>query len=160
MASSAMAGTATGTRSPHRFHIPVMGTCFTIDTPLRVAKYGIDSALSLLDDVLIEQMRKYHSEQAGEPFTPIAASEPDCRARRITAYLNLLRTLVDRQVEELRTQRFQPGNDITRYFELLPDGPLKRRYQQMQVTADPERRRLPSFLQLWQHDAIHSVCPQ
>ena len=28
-------------RSAHTFHIPVMGTGFTIDTPLRVAKYGI-----------------------------------------------------------------------------------------------------------------------
>ncbi len=30
-------------RSEHTFHIPVMGTGFTIDTPLRVAKYGISS---------------------------------------------------------------------------------------------------------------------
>jgi hypothetical protein len=118
-----------------------MGTGFTIDTALRVAKYGIDSALSLLDDVLIEQMRKYHSEQAGEPFTPIPASEDDCRARRITAYLNLLSTLVDRQIEELRGQRFQPGSDIVRYFDLLPEGPLKQQYNHMQVTADPAKRR-------------------
>ena len=141
MASSATAGTATGTRSPHHFHIPVMGTGFTIDTALRVAKYGIDSALSLLDDVLIEQMRKYHSERAGEPFTPIAATEDDCRARRITAYLNLLGRLVDRQVAELRAQRFQPGSEIARYFELLPEGPLKQQFNHMQVTADRERRR-------------------
>ena len=44
------------TRSAHTFHIPVMGTGFTIDTPLRVAKYGITTVISLVDDLLIEQM--------------------------------------------------------------------------------------------------------
>ncbi len=34
-----------------------MGTGFTIDTPIKVAKYGISSVISLVDDVLIEQMR-------------------------------------------------------------------------------------------------------
>ena len=41
---------------PHSFHIPVMGTGFTIDTPLKVARYGISSVISLVDDVLIEQV--------------------------------------------------------------------------------------------------------
>ncbi len=40
----------------HTFSIPVMGTGFSIDTPLRVAQYGISSVISLVDDVLIEQM--------------------------------------------------------------------------------------------------------
>ena len=33
--------------SVHNFYIPVMGTGFTIDTPLKVAKYGISSVVSL-----------------------------------------------------------------------------------------------------------------
>ena len=40
-------------RSEHTFHIPVMGIAFTIDTALRVAKYGISSVISMVDDVLI-----------------------------------------------------------------------------------------------------------
>ena len=40
------------THPVHRFHIPVMGTGFTIDTPLKVARYGISSVVSLVDDVL------------------------------------------------------------------------------------------------------------
>ena len=44
----------------HSFHIPVMGTGYTVDTPLRVAKYGISSVISLVDDTLVEQMRKFH----------------------------------------------------------------------------------------------------
>ena len=51
----------TDNKSVHTFHIPVMGTGFTIDTPLHVARYGISSVVSLVDDMMIEQMRKYHS---------------------------------------------------------------------------------------------------
>jgi hypothetical protein len=43
--------------SQHTFHIPVMGTGFTVDSPLRVARYGIDSVISLVDDTLLEAMR-------------------------------------------------------------------------------------------------------
>ena len=39
--------------SLHSFHIPVMGLGFTIDTPLKVAHYGIDSVISIVDDDLI-----------------------------------------------------------------------------------------------------------
>jgi hypothetical protein len=42
----------------HTFHIPVMGLAFSIDTPVKVARFGISSVVSIVDDVLIEQMRK------------------------------------------------------------------------------------------------------
>ena len=85
----------------HSFHIPVMGTGFTIDTPLKVAKYGISSVISLVDDVLIEQMRKFHCQQAGEPYEMITDQDEDHRARRITSYLNLMDRLVKKQVNDL-----------------------------------------------------------
>jgi hypothetical protein len=44
-----------------------MGTSFTVDTPLKVARYGISSVVSLVDDVLVEQMRRFHSERDDEP---------------------------------------------------------------------------------------------
>src|SRR5450830_598380 len=95
--------------SPHTFHIPVMGTGFMIDAPLRVAKYGISSVISLVDDVLIEQMRRFHSENAGEPYEEIGNKDEDARARRITAYLNLLDRLIHRQVESLQASPFEAG---------------------------------------------------
>jgi hypothetical protein len=125
---------------PHTFHLCVMGTGFTIDAPLRVAKYGIDSVMSLVDDVLMEQMRKHHSTQAGEPYAEIADDDEDCRARRISAYLNLLNTLISRQVTALQASPFEPGSEITRYFELLPDSPLAREYREMLATADAAER--------------------
>ncbi|MBU4271513.1 MAG: hypothetical protein KKE86_05855 [Planctomycetes bacterium] len=126
-------------QSPHTFHIPVMGTGFMIDAPLRVAKYGISSAISLVDDVLIEQMRRFHCEREGEPYEKIPASDVDARARRITAYLNLLDRLVGRQVVRLQAAPFEAGSEVTRYFEMLPDGPLARTYREMQATADPRQ---------------------
>ena len=120
-------------RSAHTVHIPVMGTGFTIDTPLRVARYGISSVISLVDDVLIEQMRQYHCKASGEPYVPIEAREEDARARRITAYLNLVDRLVKGQTRKLRAAPFEPGSEITRYYELLPEGELKRAYRSMQA---------------------------
>ncbi len=117
-----------------------MGTGFTIDTPLRVARYGISSVISLVDDVLIEQMRKYHCEKTGEPYEEITDSDSDARAHRITAYLNLLDRLVTKQVEELRNSPFETGSEITRYYEFLPESRLKDDYQTMLETHDPEEK--------------------
>ena len=126
--------------SAHTFHIPVMGTGFTIDTPLRVARYGISSVISLVDDVLIEQIRKYHCDKAGAPYEKITDSDSDARAHRITAYLNLLDRLVKKQVKELRNSPFEEGSEITRYYELLPESSLKDDYYTMLETGNLEEK--------------------
>jgi len=117
-----------------------MGTGFTIDTPLRVAKYGISSVISLVDDTLIEQIREYHCRQEGEPYEQIKLRDDDSRARRMTAYLDLLDRLVARRVAALRASPFEPGSEITRYYELLPESPLKRAYRDMLASDDPQRK--------------------
>ena len=129
--------TDVASQRPHSFHIPVMGTGFTIDTPLRVARYGMSSVISLVDDVLVEQMRKVHCRKEQEPYEPIGSDDEDHRARRITAYLDLMDRIVHRQVRSLREAPFEPGSEISRYYELLPDSPLKRAYSRMLATADP-----------------------
>lgn len=128
-------------RSPHTFHLPVMGTAFSIDTPLRVAKFGISSVISLVDDVLIEQMRRYHCGRAGLPYREIEADEEDARAKRITAYLDLIDSLVQEQVKELQSSPFEEGSEITRYFEMLPETPLKEAYRRMCALPEgPEKK--------------------
>jgi len=125
----------------HSFHIPVLGLAYSIDTPLKVARYGIASVVSIVDDELTERMRKFHSEQNGLVYQPIFKDEPDSRARRITAYLNLLNSLVNKQFAELQQMPFNQGNDIDRYFELLPaSSVLKQGYELM--TEYPERKHI------------------
>lgn len=129
-------------RSPHTFHIPVMGTGFSIDTALKVARYGIPSVMSIGDDVLIELMRKYYCRKYERPYREIETAEEDYRARRITAYLDLVNELVDRQIGELKTAPFEPGSEITRYFEMLPESPLKLKYREMLEDSDPDTKQL------------------
>ncbi|WP_262247948.1 hypothetical protein [Parapedobacter soli] len=131
----------------HTFHIPVMGLGFTIDTPLKVARFGISSALSLADDHLLEQMREFYAAQTGRPFDPIPAKSEDHRAKRITAYLNLLKDIVDGQMERLRDGSFEQDSDLTRYFELLPEGaPMKNRYVTLRGSSGNERMELEAAL--------------
>jgi hypothetical protein len=127
----------------HTFHIPVLGLGFSIDTPLKVARYGISSVMSVVDDELIERMREYHSNENEEAFMPIKKTETDYRAKRITAYLNLAKKLVDRQFENLRHQPFEQGTDLCRYFELLPEtSQLKQGYDLMLEYPDEDKKEL------------------
>src|SRR3990167_6077753 len=127
---------------PHSFHIPVMGTSFTVDTPLKVARYGISSVISILDDRLLEELREYHCHRLGEAYLPIDRTEPDARARRVTAYLNLVHRIVNKQIEEVKNSPFQPGSEITRYFEMLDDvSEDKKRYVRMLEEPNPDVRK-------------------
>lgn len=126
----------------HTFHIPVLGLGYSIDTPLKVAHYGISSAISIVDDELVERMREYHAEKLKhKPYNPIPKSSPDCRAKRITAYLNLVNDLVNDQFEDVKNEPFEPGSNICRYFELLPEASqLRQGYELMMEYPDGERK--------------------
>ena len=104
----------------HSFHIPVMGLAFTIDTPVKVAHYGISSVISIVEDGLIEDMRKHYCGLHQLPYIAITEKQEDYRAKRITAYLNLVNILVKQNTEALRRQPFEAGKGIVKYFELLP----------------------------------------
>ncbi len=122
----------------HTFHIPVMGTAFTIDTPLKVAKYGISSVVSIGDDELCEVMREHYSKLNGISFIPIhKKDDTDYRAKRITAYLNLMHELVTKQFEELKASSFQEGSELYKYFSMLPENSrLKTRFNNMMKETD------------------------
>ncbi|WP_343743953.1 hypothetical protein [Chitinophaga sp.] len=121
----------------HTFHIPVMGLAYTIDSPVKVARFGISSVISIIEDRLIEMMRSHYYPTIGETYRPIPATEPDYRARRITDYLNLVNRIVKEQVAQLKNKAFEAGSEIVRYFEMLPEQhPLKQTYRQMTSTTD------------------------
>ena len=105
----------------HSFHIPVMGIGFTIDTPLKVSHLGIDSVISLVDDILIEKLRKMYCEKFELPYQEISDKFEDFRAKRITSYLNLINDVAHKKFEELINSAHNTGKEIKEYLSLLPN---------------------------------------
>ncbi|MCK5699899.1 MAG: hypothetical protein KAI29_02040, partial [Cyclobacteriaceae bacterium] len=115
----------------HNFHIPVMGIGYTIDTPAKVAQFGISSAISLVDDILVEKMRKFYCKKFDMPFQEISEKIEDFRAKRITAYLNLIDEIVKKKFEELKNSINQKGGEFEKYIDMLPDfSEIKQKFNQ------------------------------
>ncbi|MCH7724581.1 MAG: hypothetical protein IIC76_14775 [Bacteroidetes bacterium] len=108
-------------KNEHTFHVPVMGLGFTIDTPVRVAKYGISSVISIIDDILIEKMRGFYCEKLNIPYEPITEKAEDFRAKRITAYLNLIDDIVKDNFDELKNSFAEDRTEVEKYIDMLPD---------------------------------------
>jgi len=108
-------------KNKHTFHVPVMGTGFTIDSPIKVAKYGISSVVSLVDDILVENMREYYSKKMNLPFQAISDKIDDFRAKRFTEYLNLMDHIVKEKFNEFKVSYHKNIDEIHKYFDMLPD---------------------------------------
>jgi hypothetical protein len=132
----------------HKFHIPVMGLAYTIDSPIKVACYGINSVMSIVEDRLIEMMRSYYYPTINQPYIPIDTDVEDYRAKRITDYLNLVNTIVQQKVEKIKQTAFEAGSEIVKYFEMLPeDSKLKQLYHQMMQTSEiQEKAKIEQYL--------------
>ncbi len=126
--------------SPHTFHIPVMGLGFTVDSPLKIAKYGISSVVSIMDDHLLEDMRRFYCRKFQFPYLPIDEIEEDYRAKRITAYLDLVQELVDQQIENVRQEDFEKNQNINLYFQLLPAAHMYHQLYHEMLRAEGENR--------------------
>ncbi|MDO9512411.1 MAG: hypothetical protein Q7J34_11680 [Bacteroidales bacterium] len=107
--------------SAHTFHIPVMGIGFTLDSPIKVSHYGIDSVISLVDDILIEKLRKMYCRKYEIPYDEITDKIDDFRAKRITSYLNLMNQLAEDKFDEIRNATIEKSQEIKEYFNMLPD---------------------------------------
>lgn len=124
--------------SEHSFHIPVLGLAYTVDSPAKVARFGISSVVSIVEDRLLEMMRSYYYPKLDLPYEPISKQEPDSRAKRVTDYLNLLQATVYDQASKLKNEAFKIGTEITKYFEMLPeDSTLKKMYLDMIQCPNP-----------------------
>ena len=116
----------------HKFHIPVMGTAFTAETPLRVAQFGINSVVSIVDDVLLERLRKVYCESNGYIYNEITIENINHRADRITSYLNLINKLTTKKFEEFINSTKEKFEDIKKYFSLLPNSSeIKKEFYKM-----------------------------
>jgi hypothetical protein len=123
--------------NPHTFHIPVLGLGYTIDSPVKVAHYGISSVISLVDDILMEKMREFYCKKFDLPFQHIPSKDEDHRARRITAYLNTVQEIVRQKFENLRNSISHTEEGIEKYIALLPDfSEIKLKFNQMVNTGE------------------------
>ena len=125
----------------HTFHIPVMGTGHSVDTPIRVAPLGISSVISLVDDLLLEKIRKYYTSKFNLPYVKIPRNAQDGRAKRITAYLDTVYEIVRKKMEETRNQPFFKNNNKRKYFELLPEESLLRKKYEELLKMKPGHER-------------------
>jgi len=133
--------------SPHTFHIPVMGLGFTVDTPVKVAKYGISSVVSVIEDQLLERMREVICNKEKLEFIPISIHEEDSKAKRITAYLNTMHDVVQLQIERIKKEDFSIDHDINYYFQLLADdSELKKMYDSLEQCNAVERKEMEDAL--------------
>lgn len=120
----------------HTFHIPVLGLAFSIDSPIKVAQFGVSSAVSIVDDELTERLREYHSKQHNIDFIEISKKEVDARAKRLTAYLDMMQDIIDKQVSTLKSSFFSSSESLHKYFKLLPNSnPAYSLYQKF-ITTD------------------------
>ena len=110
------------TKTPlHTFHIPVMGLAYTIDSPIRVAQYGISSVISIADDDLIEKMRNFYSTKFNFPYEEITQKFHDYRAERITSYLNLVDKIVKEKFESFKIEIAESKTALENFMSMLPN---------------------------------------
>ncbi|MCB9202959.1 MAG: hypothetical protein H6604_07945 [Flavobacteriales bacterium] len=109
-----------------------MGIGFTTDTPIKVAHYGIDSSISLVDDILLEKLRKYYCDKYKIQYQEITNEIKDFRAKRITSYLNLVNDIVEKKYNEFKKTITEKESQLKAFLDILPDASsLKKEYQEL-----------------------------
>ena len=132
--------------NPHTFHIPVMGLGYSIDSPIKVAHYGISSVISLVDDISMEKMREFYCKKFNLPFQSISPKTEDHRAKRITAYLNTVQEIVKQKFENVKNSISQKEEELDKYIKMLPDmSDLKLKFNQM-INTSPVKQKLSEWL--------------
>ncbi|MBQ0787487.1 MAG: hypothetical protein KBT69_08305 [Oceanihabitans sp.] len=104
----------------HNFHIPVMGLAYTIDSPIRVAPYGVSSVISIIDDELIEKMNAFYSKKFSLPYREISKKTEDYRAERITSYLNLVDNIVKDKFSKFKVELTESKLALENFIATLP----------------------------------------
>ena len=141
-------------KKTHSFHIPVMGIGFTIDTPLKVAQYGMDSVISLVDDILLERLRKMYSEKFEIPYKEITNKVDDFRAKRITSYLNMMNDVASQKFESLKNSTLEKSGELKNYISMKNKPTL---IFGILIAVLIFYTELSGFVGIWNHDRDLSV---
>lgn len=98
-----------------------MGLAYTIDSPIRVAHQGISSVISVMDDELIERMNNFYCQEFKLPYKEITNKIEDFRAKRITAYLNTVDTIVTKKCSEIKKGLLENKKSVEDFIDSLPN---------------------------------------
>lgn len=138
----------TTTKQLHTFHIPVMGIAYTIDSPIRVAKYGISSVISIADDDLIEKMNAFYCEKFEIPYHEITQKIHDYRALRITSYLNLVDKIVKEKFENFKNEIAESKTALENYIAILPNkSEIKKGLENLLENGFEFKENIKSFIE-------------
>ncbi len=131
----------------HNFHIPVMGLSYTIDSPIRVAQYGISSVVSIIDDEIIEKMKNFYSKKFQLNYPRISMKTDDYRAKRITDYLDMMDDIVNEKFEAFKEEISRNKKALKGFMEMLPGtSELKAGLQQFLSGTDHLSSSLKMFI--------------
>ncbi|MEO8532981.1 MAG: hypothetical protein ABI441_04490 [Flavobacterium sp.] len=132
----------------HTFHIPVMGLAYTIDSPIRVAQYGISSVISIADDELIEKMRLFYSTKFNQPYQEISQKIQDYRAERITSYLNLADKIVKQKFENFKVELAESKTALENFMAMLPNtSDIKKGFQNLLDDGISFRENIQNYIE-------------
>ncbi len=101
-----------------------MGIGFTVDSALKVARYGINSVMSLSGQALQEELREYYSKKFDISYKKITNKEDDYKAKRTTAYLNFLDDKITKTFDDYKNSPIEYKSEIEKYIDLSPN-PIK-----------------------------------
>ncbi|MEY8758918.1 hypothetical protein [Chryseobacterium tongliaoense] len=116
----------------HNFHIPVMGLAYTIDSPVRVAQYGISSVVSIIDDEIIEKMKNFYNKKFNLDYESISTKAEDYRAKRITAYLDMMDDIVNEKFSAFKEEITKNKASLKNFLGMFPNtSELKKSLQNL-----------------------------
>lgn len=136
------------TKPLHNFHIPVMGLAYTIDSPIRVAQYGISSVISIIDDEILEKMKNFYNQKFNLTYLGISTKTEDYRAKRITAYLDMVDDIVNEKFESFKQEISKNKEALKDFMAMLPNtSDLKNNLQQLISQKDSWGESIKNFIE-------------
>ncbi|MCX8524980.1 hypothetical protein OF897_13760 [Chryseobacterium formosus] len=132
----------------HSFHIPVMGLSYTIDSPIRVAQYGISSVISIIDDEIVEKMKNFYSKKFNLNYFGISTKTEDYRAKRITDYLDMMDDIITGKFESFKEEISKNTDALKNFMTMLPNtSELKNGLQNILNQGDSFASNIKSFIE-------------
>ncbi|MEG0925474.1 hypothetical protein [Chryseobacterium sp.] len=136
------------TKPLHNFHIPVMGLAYTIDSPIRVAQYGISSVISIIDDEILEKMKNFYNKKFNLDYLGISTKTEDYRAKRVTAYLDMVDDIVNEKFESFKQEISKNKEALKDFMTMLPNtSDLKNSLQNLISQKDNWSESIKNFVE-------------